>query len=87
MGDNVQFLNAFRVSSFQIAFGFVFSLTTKLQKLQDFRQHRSDEHQSQFLISDTTDFHVHLQAPNMTINMSAKTNCNFYKINLGSMSF
>lgn len=45
------------------------------------------ERQSRFLLSDTTDFNGHLQTPNMTINMSAKTNCNFHKINLGSMFF
>lgn len=46
-----------------------------------------DEPHSQFLITDTADFSVHLQAPNTTVNMSAKTNCDFYKINLESVFF
>ena len=45
------------------------------------------EPQSQFLISDTADLSVHLQAPKMTLNTSAKTNCNLYKTNLGSTFF
>ena len=45
------------------------------------------EPQSRFFISDTAGLNVHLRAPNMIINTSARANCNFYKINLGSMFF